>query len=124
MLEEQQETGTGVEEKVPQVQIPAEDKNAKKLISEDDWRDIYQDIELKWNQSNPIIENAELDNLQKRFEMVQELKQSGVVGTIVPLSFITDKILKMTDEEFNEMQKQIEKEKKKGFHAEPKEDEE
>ena len=96
----------------------------KKLIREDDWRDIYQDIELKWNQSNPIIENAELDNLQKRFEMVQELKQSDVVGTIVPLSFITDKILKMTDEEFNEMQKQIEKEKKKGFHAEPKEDEE
>jgi len=95
---------------------------AQSTMTEIEWRTIYQDIEFKWNQSNPIIENAELDNLQKRFEMVQELEDSGVVGKYITIDFITDKILKMTNEEFEDMQKQIEKEKKQGLYDKPKED--
>lgn len=95
---------------------------AQSTMTETEWRTIYQDIEFKWNQSNPIIENAELDNLQKRFEMVQELEDSGVVGKYITIDFITDKILKMTNEEFEDMQKQIEKEKKQGLYDKPKED--
>lgn len=95
---------------------------AQKKITLDEWMDIKQDIYIKWNQSNQIIENAELENMQKRFEIIQEIEDSGVVGKYIPVEYIVDRILKMTEDEFKEYQKKIEKERKEGFHKDENED--
>jgi len=60
MLEEQQETGTGVEEKVPQVQLPAEDKNPKKLISEDYDEDEFQTMLKLYEKTFNVIKENEV----------------------------------------------------------------
>jgi len=79
-----------------------------------EWKDIKQSIIIKWNQSNQIVENAEIESIQKRFEIIADIQDSGVVGKYIPISFIVDKILKMTEDEFNDYQKEIDKEKKDG----------
>ena len=79
-----------------------------------EWKDIKQSIVIKWNQSNQIVENAEIESIQKRFEIIADIQDSGVVGKYIPISFIVDKILKMTEDEFNDYQKEIDKEKKDG----------
>lgn len=97
---------------------------SKGEITESDFIKLKKHIYIKWNQSNAIVENAELDNLQKRFELITELESSGVIGKYIPISYLVDRILKMSETEFEDYQKQIEKEKKKGFHKEePKDDE-
>lgn len=100
------------------------DTIAKSEITNDDWITIKKYLNFKWNISNQIVENAEIENLRKRFELISELEESGVIGKWLPMNYVVDSILKMTSDEFEEYQKQIEAEKKKGFHQEPKEEEE
>lgn len=89
---------------------------ARKKLSEDEWIKIKKFVVIKWNQSNPIVENAELENMKKRFEMISELEQNNIIGKYVPINFLIDKILKMTEEEFLEYQKEIQKEEAQGWY--------
>lgn len=99
------------------------DTVAKGKITEADWIKIKKHLNFKWNVSNQIVENAEIENLRKRFELINELEESGVIGKWLPMNYIVESVLKMTNTEFEEYQKQIEAEKVKGFHKEPKEEE-
>lgn len=90
---------------------------AKGTITYEEWIKIYQDIKIVWNQSNQIVENAEIENLQKRFETIGDLEDAGVIGKYIPMNYIVEHILKMTDKEFKEYQTQIEKEKKAGLYG-------
>lgn len=98
------------------------DTIAKGEINDTEWVKIKKSLNFKWNISNQIVENAELENLRKRFELINELEESGVIGKWLPMNYVVNSVLKMTNEEFDEYRKQIEAEKKKGLHQEPEEE--
>ena len=85
----------------------------KGIIVEDEWNKISNDVKFKWNNSNPIIENAKLENIKSRMETFSELKESKIIGKIVSIQYAVSHILDMTEEDFEEQQKLILEEKKK-----------
>lgn len=83
---------------------------SKKVITQNEWKEIKKNILLKWNNSNEILENARLENMKTKAEAFSDLKDS--VGKYYSKTYLLKTIMNMTSEEIEEMQKQIKEEEK------------
>ena len=88
-------------------------------VSKEEWEDIKQKVELKWNNANAIVAKAAANNLKTKIESLAEVEQSGLVGKYISIKFILENILQMSQEEYDEQKKQIDKEREQGMYPEP-----
>lgn len=93
---------------------------AKMTVEE--WNEAKKFISFKWNESNQIVENGKLENLKIRIDTVNELKSSGLLGTVLSWDYVLKNILNMTDEEITEQKDLIKKEVESGMHSDDEED--
>lgn len=89
---------------------------ATKKIEETEWKDIKKEIIVFWNNQNEIIENAQLDNIVKKAEVLSDLEDNGVIGKFFSYEWVRTNVLGMTKEEYEEEKKKIEAEKKEGLY--------
>jgi len=86
----------------------------KKVIVPSDWKQIKQDISIEYNRDNYYAELKESEIIKERIETLQMIDE--YVGTYYSKEWVRKNILSQSDEDIDEITKQIE--------AEPAEDDE
>lgn len=81
----------------------------KSIISEKEWKDISQKIIFDYQKDNHFTELKEAEIIQDRLRLLSDLNE--YIGKYYSHSWVRKNILKQTENEIEEMQKQIEKEK-------------
>ena len=84
----------------------------KGIITESDWHKMKEDIAFDFIEDNHFAELKETEMTQQRFEMLSQMDE--YVGKYVSHQWIRTNILKQSEDEQKEIQKQIEAEKKSG----------
>lgn len=82
------------------------------VIEEDEWSDIEQQIQIYFIDENSYKETKSLEVLRGRFDALDQIKP--LIGKYYSHEWVRKNILRMTDPEIKEMDKQIEKEKTRG----------
>ena len=85
-------------------------------MSKEQFEEIHQDIIFDYNKDNYFSELKEVDIMKERLEMMREVGE--YIGQYFSKEYIYKNILRMTDEEIEEMKKQIDIEREE----EPQED--
>lgn len=78
----------------------------KGVITDQDWKDIYQDIIFNFTQDAYYAESKEQELLRSRFELLAQAAQFD--GQYLSKYYIQSHILQLHDNEIEEMNKQIE----------------
>ena len=84
----------------------------KGVITKEDWKGMRQDIVFDFIEDNYFAELKESEMYRERFEMLSTLEE--YVGKYVSDEWIRKKILRMSDDEIAEQDKQINAEKEAG----------
>lgn len=87
----------------------------KSILSESDWEDIVQDINIDFVQDNHFYELKDFEVFQNRISIMRDLKD--YIGDYFSRGWVQRKIFQMSEEEINDMNQEIEQEKKDGFHS-------
>lgn len=82
----------------------------KGIINEKEWNKIWQKIDYDYQSNNYFSELKQSDIWQNRFNMMNDASQN--VGKFFSKLWIQQNILKLTKEEIDEMDKEIDKERK------------
>jgi hypothetical protein len=86
----------------------------KGIITKEDWKDISQSVYIDYAKDSYFSELKEAEILKERMEVLREVNE--YIGRYYSLNWIRINILKFTEQEIVEMDKEIEKEKKAGLH--------
>jgi hypothetical protein len=78
---------------------------AKGIVTEDDWLDVKQKIKFNFARDNHFTELKEAEVLTNRMNLLQQADL--MVGRYVSKEWIQKKILRLTDQEIKDMNKQI-----------------
>jgi len=81
----------------------------KGIINEEDWFEIKDDIDYIWTIDSHFSELKNNEIIRERFEILQSMEE--YIGKFVSKEWVQKNILKQTDEDIKQMQKQIDKEK-------------
>jgi hypothetical protein len=81
----------------------------KGIINEEDWFEIKDDIDYIWTLDSHFSELKNNEIIRERFEILQTMEE--YIGKFISKEWVQKNILKQTDEDIKEMQKQIDKEK-------------
>lgn len=81
----------------------------KGVMSKEEFEDLTQDILFDYNRDNYFSELKETEILKERIEMMRDVGE--FIGQYFSKEFVYKKILRLTDEEADEMKKQIDKER-------------
>ena len=81
----------------------------KGIINEEDWFEIKDDIDYIWTIDSHFSELKNNEIIRERFEILQTMEE--YIGKFVSKEWVQKNILKQTDEDIKQMQKQIDKEK-------------
>ena len=81
----------------------------KGIINEEDWFEIKDDIDYIWTIDSHFSELKNNEIIRERFEILQSMEE--YIGKFISKEWVQKNILKQTDEDIKEMQKQIDKEK-------------
>jgi len=81
---------------------------AKNIIRPDEWEEISQDIRFDFQEDNHFAELKETEILNTRLESLNRIQQH--VGTYYSMNYVKRFVLKQTDEEIEEIQKEIKEE--------------
>ncbi len=92
----------------------------KNIITADDWKEISQNVYLEYAKDSYFTELKESEILKERMEVLREVNE--YIGRYYSIEWIRRNILKQTEDEIADMDKQMSDEKAKGLHGE--EDEE
>ena len=84
----------------------------KGIITEQDWASWKNDIIFDFMEDNFYSELKETEMWQNRFEMIQQMDE--YVGKYVSNEWVKKNILRQTDEEIKDLQKQMDAEEKAG----------
>jgi hypothetical protein len=79
----------------------------KNILKEQEWNDVYQDIHFDYLEDTYFSELKETEIWQNRFNAARD---TGVEGKLVSRLFVQKKLLRLTDEEIADENKQLEKE--------------
>ena len=90
----------------------------KGIINEEDWFDIKDNIDYIWTRDSHFSELKNNEILRERFEILATMEE--YIGKYISHEWVRKNILHLTDDDIEEMQKQIDKEKEE----EPPEDDE
>ena len=88
----------------------------KGIITESDWEDIEESINIDFLEDNYFAELKEFEIMRERLEMAQQMED--LVGKYVSNEYVRRVILKQSDEDIESLDKQIEKEKAEGGEGE------
>lgn len=77
----------------------------KGIMTIDDWKDIQHDIKFEYTKDSYFTELKENEILRERIEMLNTI--GPLSGTLFSNKYIRKKILKQTDEEMTEMDKEM-----------------
>ena len=88
----------------------------KGVMSKEEFDVIHQDIIFDYNKDNYFSELKEVDIMKERLEMMREVGE--YIGQYFSKNYVYKNILRMTEEEIDEMKKEIDKEREE----EPQED--
>ena len=87
----------------------------KGVLTLNDWRSIEQRIHYEWQTDSQFAELKESEMLQERLNLLQNMNFADeIVGNFYSKEFIRKRVLKQTQEEIEEIDKQIEIEKAEG----------
>jgi len=81
---------------------------AKNIIRPDEWEEISQDIRFDFQEDNHFAELKETEILNTRLESLNRIQQH--VGTYYSMNYVKRFVLKQTDKEIEEIQKEIKEE--------------
>lgn len=81
---------------------------AKNIIRPDEWEEISQDIRFDFQEDNHFAELKEIEILNTRLESLNRIQQH--VGTYYSMNYVKRFVLKQTDKEIEEIQKEIKEE--------------
>ena len=84
----------------------------KGIITEEDWNEWKQDIIIDFIRDNHFTELRDAEMLREKITMLDQMQ--NYVGEFFSKEFIYKKVLMMTDEEVDDIKKQIDDEKKSG----------
>jgi hypothetical protein len=93
---------------------------SKGILTENDWNRVKQDISFMWNRDNYFSELKENELIKERLDMLNVLNE--YIGRYYSVEWVRENILKQNQEEMEEMDKQIQKEKEMGIIPEPEEE--
>jgi hypothetical protein len=93
----------------------------KGIITEKDWKEIKEDISVNFIKDSHFSELKESEIMRDRLELLTELDQ--YVGTYFSRDWVRKNILMQSDEDIQDMTKQIENEKQSGEIEDPDSDE-
>lgn len=85
----------------------------KKIITEEEWNQIEQDLIYDFLEDNYFSELKEMEILQERLNVIQALQSVEAIGKYISHTTVRKDILKQTDEEIEREDELIEKEKDK-----------
>ena len=92
----------------------------KGILTLNDWRNVQQKIHYEWQTDSQFAELKEAEMLQERLNLLQNMNFADeIVGNFFSKEFVRKRILKQTQEEIDEIDRQIDAEKA----AEPEEPE-
>ena len=84
----------------------------KGILTLNDWRMIDQRIHNEWQSDSQFAELKESEMLQERLNLLQNMNFADeIIGNFYSKEFVRKRILKQTQEEIEEIDKQIEDEK-------------
>lgn len=81
---------------------------AKGIVNEKDWEEVRQKIKFDFARDNHFTELKEAEILTNRIQLLQQADL--MVGKYVSKKWVQKKILRLTDQEIDEMEKQIKSE--------------
>ncbi len=81
----------------------------KGIINEEDWFEIKDDIDYIWTIDSHFSELKNNEIIRERFEILQSMEE--YIGKFISKEWVQKNILKQTDEDIKQIQKQIDKEK-------------
>ena len=87
----------------------------KGVITKEDWNTWKESITFSYIEDNYFSELKKQDMLRERFSMLSDM--SDYVGKYVSQAWITKNILRFSDEEMKEIEKQIDSEKAAGLYG-------
>jgi hypothetical protein len=88
----------------------------KGIITESDWDDIEESINIDFLEDNYFAELKEFEIMRERLEMAQQMED--LIGKYVSNEYVRRVVLKQSDEDIESLDKQIEKEKAEGGEGE------
>ena len=81
----------------------------KGILTLNDWRSISKNVHYEWQTDSHFAELKEAEMLQERLNLLQNMNFADeIVGTFYSKEFIRKRILKQTQEEIEEIDRQIE----------------
>jgi hypothetical protein len=89
----------------------------KGIITEADWKDWKESIAFNFIEDNYFSELKQSEMLRERFDMLSSLDE--YVGKYISNEWIRKNVLRQTDDEIEEIQKQIDQETKSGDNDTP-----
>ena len=79
------------------------------ILTEKEWNERVQDISIKFKNENKFIEKMKLTNLQEALEIYNSASEQ--TGKIFTVRYLLKEIFKKSDEEIDDLLKQLEDEK-------------
>ncbi|USV40887.1 portal head vertex protein [Xanthomonas phage BUDD] len=89
----------------------------KKIITDADWNDIKRDIVWNYTEDNTFVEAKETELLNNRLNTLNTIDPH--VGKYFSKLYVQKNVLRMSDKEIAEEDKQLEKEHAAGIHDDP-----
>ena len=89
----------------------------KGIITKEDWSDWKEDIAFDYIEDNYFAELKEAEIWKERFDMLSSLDE--FVGTYISNEWVRKNVLRLSDEDIDQMQKQIDKETQSGDNIMP-----
>jgi len=83
----------------------------KSIITEEDWDEEIQNIKFVYNKDSYFSELKDAEIMTTRLEILLSIE--NFVGKFFSVEWVQENVLKMNEEERNEMEKQIDAEKEK-----------
>lgn len=87
---------------------------SKNIIKVDDWDQVERMISINFISDNNFVEMKESELYMNRFSMLQQME--SYVGKFVSKKWVQSNVLKLTEDEIKDMEKEIEEEIKDGEH--------
>jgi len=84
----------------------------KGIITKDDWKDWKEKIVFDFIEDNYFSELKQSEMIRERFDMLASLDE--YIGTFISNEWVKKNVLRFTDDDIEEIQKQIDAEDKAG----------
>ena len=86
----------------------------KGIITEEDWNSWKNDIVVDYIRDNHFTELKDAEMLRERIQTLETMKNAELISTYFSKQWVMKNVLKMTDDDIEDMKKQLDDEQKSG----------